>query len=79
LTPQSPYEAELETSLTATKKLLAERFGPRAAGASYLLETLQGLLQTLSQSKDAAVAHELEKTLDDLEDVVEALGADAWT
>lgn len=70
---------EAERLLAEIGHLVELRFSATAAGPRYLLSHLRELLEQGSQGHDkhAEVLPELELTLDQLEDVIEALGVKA--
>jgi hypothetical protein len=70
---------DAERLLDEIGHLVELRFSATAAGPRYLLSHLRELLQTGSQGheKHAEVLPEIELTLDQLEDVIEALGVKA--
>lgn len=67
---------DAERLLAEIGHLMEVRFPATGAGAHYLLSHLRELLQKGSQGRDkhAEVLPEIELTLDQLEDVIEALG-----
>jgi hypothetical protein len=71
--PEAAKDAALAKLLAEIAQLIDERFGAHGDGARYLLVRVRELLHTLGDQE------ELELTCDQLEDVVEALGVDAWS
>jgi hypothetical protein len=70
---------DAERLLDELGHLVELRFGKTAAGARYLLSHLRELLLVGSQGREkhAEVLPEIELTLDQIEDVIEALGVKA--
>lgn len=79
MTPEPTKDAALKQLLADTAELITARFKDRADGAHYLLGEATTLLLSPSGTLSPEELEKLELTLDNLEDVLEALGVDTWS
>jgi hypothetical protein len=70
--------APAEPLLAELTQLVELRYGARGSAAIYLLGELRTLFQQLAAPSTKSLA-QIELHIDQIEDVLEALGVDAWT